>query len=1412
MLRPLLPILALVIAFECPALAADTGKHAEALAQWDTVSKSSDAQQALAYATQLDDMDDAERDVAAYQKAVELMGSKGGKDLVQALDSLASAQAWHGQYDVARATAAKALEAAGSDAAQKAHALSIAGNVELAAGAYPAARTKFDGAASAAGSDATEAARAATGIGNVLDRLNDYAGAKAQLVKAAKAQGEVGYLARWALAETQENAGDAAGRVATLRDLVAFAAQGSLPPIDAANAKVAYAEALADTGQFDEAKKTFDAVIADLDALVGADSPAAAKARIARASATTLRGDSELAYADFRAGLAILRASRPVHPDLAEALRDYATFAYEATSARDRVAALEEALDASEATRGPNHPDTADVLVDLGRALNLAENTYGAYIAVMRARAIYAATTGEGHHGTASVDHVVALLFYRWSFDDDAWKRFQAVLPIADAAYGKDNPALVALLQDYANEANNQNGEAGTKKPRQRAVSLAAKQGPSSVASFRARYQLVYDASTYNRPGDAISLGQALVADESKVLAPSSNDLARARNTVAYNQDQSGKNAEAKASFESATAAYAAGGVVPRSDLGKMYRNAGNLATEMGDTALAVDLYAKALRIYELSNDPFTDTASVADTMQRYAGALGRKGDEALSNRAHARQIEIKGQAIAGADIAIGDATLRIASALAVGSDRLAEPPAAQAAASLLNGEWSEAGVASEMMFNAVELHLMGRTGEAAALANLALDIAANNIVRPPNSRGETTVTNLDFESAGCVRILGAMIFARQGDVARAKSVLESAPAAFAGSPRKASYVSLQGELAGGAAWLVLGDTDRANKAISSAATTYGNMKLNNPAELVAADAIIGTLFRRAGQADQGNKAIDAALQTCDQAARCGTPNVAWAVTLAAWERRAAKDPAATDLAQRAMDIWEQDTDVLVRGLQEHERRAVDRSRRVAADLLLDLERKDSHSVLESMLKSEAASREAEVDDPAFLWQSISSLPELVTAVDKVRDLRTKLSRFVVVAFDPAQGEIRRFRTDQQAHEVEDAETALAKVDPKFASNQMVSNASLEDICKGMPAGSVLLHVRRYDAGTPGYAAHVVTAGTCAVTRVDLGAAKDVDGDVGAYRSAAIAHDANAFAAASKQVASRIWTPVAAKVGTAKTVFVVPDGSVGGVSFAALPEASGYLVERHAFVYLDAPGDVLRWKDGGAAGGTPQVYGGIDPELDLARTNLPMTIQTTHAAQSCRGFAIGAVSASPAAGAHTGADAIEPKVDARAPLLFQAPLADGTDGCRGAFDGGSGRYGQTLLDWAIGPNRFRTVGVALSGYDAGVLTMRGNEDGIWTAEEIAQADLRAARTLVVTGGDAALGAGGARAMYGGTARSGARNVVLALWPVSTPAWVAPLASSATPTESLRQAQTAAAKKSGASPWDWGAWVIGGDWR
>ena len=56
--------------------------------------------------------------------------------------------------------------------------------------------------------------------------------------------------------------------------------------------------------------------------------------------------------------------------------------------------------------------------------------------------------------------------------------------------------------------------------------------------------------------------------------------------------------------------------------------------------------------------------------------------------------------------------------------------------------------------------------------------------------------------------------------------------------------------------------------------------------------------------------------------------------------------------------------------------------------------------------------------------------------------------REAVVAFDPAQGEIRRFRTDQQAHDVAAAEAALAAVDPKFASNQKVSNASLEDICK----------------------------------------------------------------------------------------------------------------------------------------------------------------------------------------------------------------------------------------------------------------------------------------------------------------------------------------------------------------------------
>jgi hypothetical protein len=1411
MLCPLLPVVSLFVALGSPALAADGGKYAEAMAGWDAAAQSGDAKDALAFADRLDQMDDAAHDVAAYERAAQLLGASG-KEVVDALAKLAEHQAWHGHFDAARATASKALAAAGTDGAAKARALSIAGDVELAAGAYTVARSKYEAAAAAASKNAAESARAAIGLGNVLERIDDYAGARSALAKAAKASGAVGYEARLALASTLDRAGDPAGRATVLGDLVAFASAADVPPADVAEAKVLHATALADVGQFAEARKLLDATIAELDALVGADSPRAAKARIARAAVNTTYGDYASARADFRAGLAILRSSRAIHPDLPDALREYGKFAQQATSAQDRVAALEEALAAAEATRGPNHPATADVLIDLGRALDSvggSANTYGAYVALSRARAIHLASTGEGHRGVARVDHLVAYLYYRWNLDDASYARFQALTPVIEAAYGKDNPALIDFLNHYGTEAGIQLGQAGTKKLRQRAAALGAKYGASSIDAFRTRYWLMYDASTYNRPADAIAIGQDLIADEVKVLAPTSNDIGRARSYVAYNQDLIGKNEDAKASFAAAAAAWSPAGILPRHELGWIYGNAGDLAMEMGDTASAVELYAKGLRAYEEIYDPFTNTTYVADTLQRYAGAVGRKGDTVLSTRAYARQNAIKGMEISGADVAIADATMRIAAALAVGSERLAEPAAAQAVAALEMGEWSEAGVASEVVFHAAELHLRGRFEEAAILTELALSMAADNMVRPKNSRGEVTVTSLDFESAGCVRVLAALIFGRQGDLARAKTVLESAPTAFGGSPRKASYPSLQGELATGAAWLVLGDNERASKAIGSANTTYGNIKLQNPAELVAADAILGTLLRRAGQADAGQKAIDAALAACDQAARCGTPNAAWAFTLAAWERRAAKDGAALDLAQRAMDVWEQDTDVLVRGLLEHERRAIERARGVASDLLLDLEKKkDARVALESLLRTESVTRDAEADDPAWLWQSTASA-EVVAAVDKVRDLRQKLARFAVVAFDPAQGEIRRFRTEQQAREVASAEAALAALEPRYAASRAASAAGLDDVCKAMPAGSVLVHLRRHDSGAPAYAAHVVTAGSCAVARVDLGTAQEVETDVRAYRQAALAKDANAYASAAKQVAARVWAPVAAKVGAARTVFVVPDGSVGGVSFAALPSGSGYLVERHSFVYLDAPGDVLRWKQSAAPGGAATVYAGIDSNFDLVQAAIPMTIQTTHAAQSCGGFAIGAVGSAPA-GARTGGDAIEAKLDASAPLVFFASLADGTDGCTAW--GKDGRYGEIDLDHLVGPNPFRSVGVALSGHGTGVFNRRGNEDGIWTAEEIAGTDLRAARTIIVAGGDAALHAAGARAMYAGVARSGARNVVLGLWPVDAPPWLASLASSATPVDALRQAQVAAAKKSGAAPWEWGAWVIGGDWR
>jgi hypothetical protein len=903
MLRPLLPIVVLVAALGAAALAADAGKHAEAVAAWDTVAKSGDAKQALAYANQLDAMADAEHDVAAYERAVELLGPGGGADLDDALEGLAEHQAWHGRFDDARATAARALSAAGNDSARKARALSLAGAVELSAGLYPAARTKYDAALAAAGGNASEVARASTGIGLVLSEMNDYGAARSQLTKAAKAGGEVGYDARMALAEMLDLAGDVPARVATLKALVAFATDAGMNPTDVSAAKIRYATALADSGQFAEARQMLDATIAELDAFVGSDSPSSANARIARGSVSQAAGDYASAGKDFAAGLAVLRASKVPHPDLVNAAMLYADYAEQATSARDRVQVLEEGLAIATVTRGPNHPAVGWLLFDLGRALNAGENTYGAYVAFARARGIFATATGEGRRGVARADHLIAYLYYRWNLDDQSYARFQKLQPILETAYGKDNPGVVGFLQDFANEAHVQSGEAGTKKLRQRAAALAAKNGPTSLASFRARYQLVSDASTYNRPADAVSLGQPLVADESKVLAPTSNDLGKARNVVAYNLDRAGKNDDAKKAFAETTAAWHPGGVVPRPELGTVYRNAGNLALEMGDAAAATELYAAALRVYEATKNPFTDSTYVADTLQRYAGAVGRKGDATLSSRAYARQNAIKGMEIAGADIAIADATARIAAALAIGSPQLAEPAAAQTAAALLMGEWSEAGVAAEMIFQAVELHLMGRKDEAASLANQALAIAADNVVRPPNSRGETTVTSLDFESAGCVRILASLIFARQGDAARARTVLESAAVAFAGSPRKASYASLQGELATGAAWLVVGDADRAKKSLGSAATTYGNTKLNNPAELVAANAVLGALLRHAGQTDQGNKTIEQALATCDEAARCGTPNVAWAVTLAAWERRTAKDAAALDLAQRAMDI-----------------------------------------------------------------------------------------------------------------------------------------------------------------------------------------------------------------------------------------------------------------------------------------------------------------------------------------------------------------------------------------------------------------------------------------------------------------------------------------------------------------------------
>jgi tetratricopeptide (TPR) repeat protein len=228
-----------------------------------------------------------------------------------------------------------------------------------------------------------------------------------------------------------------------------------------------------------------------------------------------------------------------------------------------------------------------------------------------------------------------------------------------------------------------------------------------------------------------------------------------------------------------------------------------------------------------------------------------------------------------------------------------------------------------------------------------------------------------------------------------------------------------------------------------------------------------------------------------------------------------------------------------------------------------------------------------------------------------------------VSAEDPA---VFRALLDSARAEAERTERALLAASVEYRSESLRSHAGIQEVLRALPSDAALVGyarcehrgvrsggVQRTSPGGPmesEYVGFVASAGTDSIVTRTLGSAARIDALAERWRAAVgAAHAAGGVSraglAAGDSLRRLVWDPFAGRFGSARRVFVVPDGVLGLVAFGALPlsgpeggaSAPEYVVERGPTLhFLSAERDLVRREDLPPSGSGLLVMG--DPDFE----------------------------------------------------------------------------------------------------------------------------------------------------------------------------------------------------------------------
>lgn len=630
-------------------------------------------------------------------------------------------------------------------------------------------------------------------------------------------------------------------------------------------------------------------------------------------------------------------------------------------------------------------------------------------------------------------------------------------------------------------------------------------------------------------------------------------------------------------------------------------------------------------------------------------------------------------------------------------------------------------------------------------------------------------------------------------------------------SPRHRDSVATRVRLA--ESLLRLGRAAEAERTLAAAEPVWSLWQGPNAARVLGVQAEILLALGRPAQARVAFTRVLATWTAAlgPQHAEVGRAAHGLALSLAAEGRRLE----ARRYALRANEAIQQSLSSNLRHVGERQGLVLAQRAARARDLLLSLSvaphaaRGATADAYDAIIRARARVQDELAARHAVASAASGELGDLRAALEAAR---RRYAQLAVRGLPDSQLEQYAALLDRSRRAKERAEQDLAEASAEFRDELERDRLGLASLRARLRAGDALVSYVRYDRGGlpegapqaatatpdgPAYAAFVLAGRGARPVLVALGDASEIDSLVTQWRrraadvyGARVSGDAEeVYRGAAQALADRVWAPVARQLGRARRVFIVPDGALNLVNFAALPgDARTYLVESGpALQLLSAERDLAAAAEVPTLGSGLLALGG--PRFGSADAADDDGDVRGFRSAACAGYRDLHFEPLPAAGreAHDVADLWLRLRPDRGPVSLLTDLEAGKDALRreargkrvlhlathgfflGACNAGSGgpapANGTDLLD----ASPLLLSGLALAGANRRGPTPPDAEDGILTAEEVAGLDLHGVEWVVLSACDTGLGpirAGeGVLGLRRAFAVAGARTVIMSLWRV-----------------------------------------------